>query len=163
MNSYNNAISRLNTRAEAYLNTTYASDARCVGSVPNNKNSQSGYHTMQFTSSYSGKLRDEDDNYVTDYNQMGTLGIRNINKYYWLASRIVYSDSSDSNYYMRCVISGGVGDLGSSYYPLCCVYSSGGVNSQSYSYALRPVFTLKPEIKVTGGSGTSSSPYTLGN
>ena len=30
------------------------------------------------------------------------------------------------------------------------------------SYGLRPVFKLKSGIKVTDGSGTESSPYTLG-
>ena len=30
------------------------------------------------------------------------------------------------------------------------------------TYGLRPVFTLKDEVKVTGGSGTEDDPYTLG-
>ena len=34
--------------------------------------------------------------------------------------------------------------------------------SYNWSYGLRSVFTLKDTIKVTGGNGTSSSPYTLG-
>ena len=63
MNSYNNAIETLNKRAEVYLNSTYASDARCVGSVPNNKNSQSGYYTFtEFTSKYNGKFLDAENN-----------------------------------------------------------------------------------------------------
>ena len=32
--SYNNAIETLNNEAEAYINPSYATDARCVGSVP---------------------------------------------------------------------------------------------------------------------------------
>ena len=37
-------------------------------------------------------------------------------------------------------------------------------NTKGYSktYGLRPVFKLKTNVKVTGGKGTSSSPYTLG-
>ena len=45
---------------------------------------------------------------------------------------------------------------------LCFVHSSGGTSADSYSYGLRPCFTLKSGIKVTGGDGTSGSPYTLG-
>ena len=159
MNSYNNAISTLNTRAEAYLNTIYASDARSVGSVPNNKNSQSGYYTFtQFTSSYSGKLRDTDTNYTTDYDQMEALGIKSSDKTYWLASCYVYSASSYSTFNVRFVYaSGGLNDD-----LLCTVYNAGGVLSYSHSRGLRPCFTLKSGIKVTGGSGTESSPYTLG-
>ena len=159
MNSYNNAISTLNTRATAYLNTTYASDARCVGSVPNNKNSQSGYHTTQFTSSYSGRLRDEDNNYKTDYDKMEELGIRASNNSYWLASRHVSSSSSNSGFGVRNVLSDGI--LDSNDY-LCNVSSNGSTSSISYASGLRPCFTLKSGIKVTGGSGTESSPYTLG-
>ncbi len=161
MNSYNNAISTLNTKAMAYLNTTCASDARCVGSVPNNKNSQSGYHTTQFTSSYSGKLRDGDTNYETDYNQMGTLGIRASDDYYFMASRIAVSGigtTSTCNFNIRRVNTDGNLDYGL----LCYVNSADRVSSNSHNYGLRPIFTLKSEIKVTGGSGTESSPYTLG-
>ena len=105
MNSYNNAISRLNTRAEAYRNTTYSSSARSVGSVPNNKNTQSGYFTSSYSymENYNGKLRDEDENYLTDYNQMEDLGIEGIGEYYWLASRYVHSDSTISHFYVRYV------------------------------------------------------------
>ena len=34
--------------------------------------------------------------------------------------------------------------------------------SYEATYGLRPVFTLKDEVKVTGGSGTQDDPYTLG-
>ncbi len=163
MNSYNNAISTLNTRAMAYLNTTYASDARSIGSVPNNKNSQSGYFTSSYShmTNYNGKLRDEDDNYETDYNQMGALGIRTSDRTYWLASRRVNSAStssySTSSFCVRCVYSSG--DLNSN--GLCSVLSN-GTYCYNWTYGLRPCFTLKSGIKVTGGDGTESSPYELG-
>lgn len=87
--SYNNAISTLNSRAEKYLNTTYASSARCVGSVPNNPDSESGMYRNNddYMQDYTGTLKDMDDNYTTDYNQMQSLGLSNINADYWLASR----------------------------------------------------------------------------
>lgn len=39
---------------------------------------------------------------------------------------------------------------------------SNGRRSSSYYSGLRPVFTLKSGLKVTGGSGTEQSPYILG-
>ena len=102
MNSYNNAIETLNKRAEVYLNSTYA-DARCVGSVPNNKNSQSGYYTFtEFTSKYNGKFLDADLNYETDWNQMVSLGISYIGENYYLASRLV--ESQDFKEYVNFAI-----------------------------------------------------------
>ena len=60
-----------------YLNTTYASDARSVGSLPNNKNSEAGYYTSSesYMSNYNGKLRDGDENYKADFDQMKELGL----------------------------------------------------------------------------------------
>ncbi len=44
------------------------------------------------------------------------------------------------------------------------VYTSGYVdyNHVAYSYASRPVIYLKSDVKITGGDGSSSSPFTLG-
>ena len=162
MSSYNNAISKLNTKSEEYLNTLYASYARSVGSVPNNKNSESGYHITQFSSSYSGQLRDTDSNYITDYNKMVNLRIVRSNNSYWLASRSVSAQSFQSAFYVRSIAADYYGSLSSN---LMCIVGSSGtyiLDSRSYSQAIRPVFTLKPEVKVIGGDGTESSPYTLG-
>ena len=160
MNSYNDAISTLNTRASQYNNRIYSSRARCVGSVPNNINSE-GEEVTGRDFGYSGKIKDSDLNYVTDWNQMGTLSIQNIGKDYWLASRgsNVYSTSGDSYVRMKYVFFSG--DLESMY--LC--HKNNGTNKQyqrSFTCGLRPVFKLKSGIKVTGGSGTSGDPYTLG-
>ena len=38
----------------------------------------------------------------------------------------------------------------------------GALHDYDFTCGLRPVFTLKSNVKVTGGSGTSASPYTLG-
>ena len=159
MNSYNSVINILNSKAEEYNNSTYSSDARCVGSVPNNKNSESGMHKTQFGGTYDGKLRDTDTNYETDYNKMKTMKgqIQNIGKSYWLASRIVISVSDSSGFYVR-IYSGGL-DRNC----LCDVNSYYGF-TKGYSKldGFRPVFILKSGIKVTGGDGSESSPYTLG-
>ena len=159
-NSYNNAISTLNTKANSYLNTTYASSARCVGSVPNNPSSEaSGYFTSSYTymSSYNGTFKNADTNYTSDWNQMKALNIYNLGKYYWLASRLVNSFSSVTGFNVRLVDTDG--NLYSN--SLCNVMSSSIANSYGYSHGFRPVFTLKSGIGITGGAGTSDSPYTL--
>ena len=158
MNSYNNAISTLNNVTSKYINTTYVDKARSVGSVPNNPNSQSGYYTFtEFSSSYSGKLRDIDTNYETDLDQMKALNINDIDEEYWLASRAVISNSSVTNFNVRSVRTSGI--MSSS--GLCSVHNYGGAFSGSYAYGLRPIFHLRSNIKVTGGTGEKGDPYTL--
>ena len=158
MNSYNNAISTLNNAAGAYNNSDY-STARCVGSNPINPSTEAGMHTTQFSSSYSGKLKDTDTNYETDYNQITTLEIKDIDDSYWLASRYVYSSSSSSDFNVCFVGMGG----GLNYFHFLCSVDFGGfTHTLKVSNRIRPVFTLKSGIKVTGGNGESGTPYTLG-
>ncbi len=162
MNSYNNAIATLNNATNKYINTTYASEARCVGSVPNNKNSQSGYYirTDSWFKNYNGKFRDGERNFETDWKKMEELGIKEANDMYWLASRnvtTIVSNPASSNF---AVFYGAIN--GSYALDMICEVYNGFSSSRSASHGLRPVFTLKPEIKVTGGSGTSDNPYTLG-
>ena len=160
MNSYNNAISRLNNLAGEYNNSTYSSLARCVGSNPTNPSAQAGMYTPTFGGSYSGKLRDADTNYETDYNKMKVLGIAGSNAIYWLASRYVYSHPNFSDFRVRCVTVSGMIYNGAK---LCAVYDDGDSAHEPYipKYGLRPVFKLKSGIKITGGDGSAESPYTL--
>ena len=160
--SYNGAIATLNNKANNYLNTTYASSARSVGSVPNNPTSESGYFTSSYSymANYNGTLRNKDTNYTTDLNKMTSLKIQNINKDYWLASREVNSNSGVTDFFVCHVVD--TGTLTGGY--LCGVRLSGqtGRWSAYVNCGLRPVFTLKTNVKVTGGAGTSANPYTLG-
>ena len=160
MNSYNTAIIYiLNKKAETYLNTTYANDVRSVGSVPNNKNSQATeYQYISFSQKYSGSFLKGDNNYLTDREQMTKLGIAASDQNYWLASRHVTSHKEDV--YFDIYYMGTTGNLTNE--NLCYIYDTGTFSSNSFTHGLRPVFTLKPGIKVTGGSGTSDDPYTLG-
>ena len=159
--SYNNAISTLNNYAMNYLNTTYASDARCVGSVPNNKNSETTTYfssNYDFLIPYNGQFKDVDNNYTIDYNQMQGLGINRISNNYWLASRQPIESLLRSGFNIAYVDTTGK-RLNEG---LCGVSKSAGVDSSSTTYGIRVVFTLKSGIKITGGSGTSSNPYILG-
>ena len=158
--SYNNAITTLNTKAQQYLNTTYASSARCVGSNPSNPSSESGYFKGTYDylgkNGWNGVFKNTDTNYETDCNQMETLNINKISTYYWLASRSVNSNSSSTYFNVRTVSYSG------SWYDnaLCGVHSLGGMSKLSAHNWVRPVFTLKSGIKITGGDGVNT-PYTL--
>ena len=108
---------------------------------------------------YNGTFKDYDNNYLTDYNQMQKLGIANIQEYYWLASRATSPSSYACYMLIRCVNSNGEDSS-------LRLVNLSSVSPTKASYAqyrgLRPVFKLKDNIKITGGSGTESDPYTLG-
>mgnify|MGYP003375341189 CR=1 FL=1 len=158
--SYNNAIATLNTKADKYRKKEdgIAEIARCVGSVPYNPNYDGpGMHTTMFGGIYSGKLKEKDKNYKTDYDQMSALGINDIGQFYWLASRHVDSISGYSDFYVRYLM--GNGEL--HYSNVCAVYSDGRTKSHSDEYGLRIVIHLKSGIKVIEGDGNWGRPYIL--
>ncbi len=169
-NSYNNALKRLYEESQKYLNETYASGVRCVGSDPadpdwDTTTNEAGYFTrtegeidyVEYMKNYYGTLKDADDKYNTDWTQMGKItGIKPASNYYWLASRRVSSDPSISGFIVRYVDTSG--DLGT--YTTYYVNSFGGTLGSSYSYGFRPVFTLNSGIKITEGDGVDT-PYTL--
>ena len=74
---------------------------------------------------------------------------------YWLASRRF--GYSSSVFYFRGRYVNASGGLSGSYLR---AFNSGWVDN-SYSYAVRPILTLKSGITTSGGSGTKDSPYTL--
>ncbi len=172
-NAYNGAITTLNTRASAYLNTTYANNARCVGSVPNNPSSESSeYYKYELNTSPS--IKKEDFNYQADYNQMNSLGITNINTQYWLASRAYWRHEATSNYTAGCRYITTRGELFTPKSPtitnegsktMISITKDGTFGYVWYeaneqTLGLRPVFTLKSDVKIIG-DGTSSNPYVL--
>lgn len=166
--SYNNAIQTLNNEAEKYINAKYATDARCVGSVPtvengvfSNKNSETAGPTIlqfAYNGSTSIDCKETDMNYVADQTQMQNFRLCTTGQNYWLASRNVYSSSSDGTFNVRHIDTGGT--LQANY--LC------GVNYNNYNAGnpaengLRPCFLLKSDIQITGGDGkTEATAYTI--
>ncbi len=160
--SYNNAITTLNNEANKYLNTTYASSARSVGSVPNNPNyDAAGMFTSEYgyMGGYNGTFKNEDSNYATDYNKMKELNIQGTGQYYWMASRHIISEPNTTYFTIRVVDSNGT----LVHYNLCDVLKNGNTVANPPSFGFRPIFTLKPEVKITGGDGkTAGTAYTLG-
>lgn len=164
--SYNNAIATLNAKANEYLNLDFASSARCVGSVPNNPNSESGFYSRNdsWFSQYNNTLKDGDTNYQADWDKLGEIGSIHLkSKSYWLASRNdVYADSGRSYFFIRYVTNDGSMSEGgnNSLTSMCRINSVGFAGGYSYEHGIRPVFTLKPNVTVLG-KGTADSPYTL--
>lgn len=116
--SYNNAIETLNNEAEAYINTEYAYDARCVGSLPTIENGMftkkdngaTSYVTVDFTNANYINSLDADTNYEVDKEQMEAEGVSlwNIGEKYWLASRLVENRGTYYSFCIRQVFSNGV-------------------------------------------------------
>ena len=169
-NSYNSAIERLNNEAQKYLNTKYESSIRCVGSVPDNPYSEninmyvaeSKYSHM---SNYNGTIKDGDTNREIDFQQMKNLEIaKSENKQtYWLASRGVWvqkpAETTTPIYFIVYNVWEDTEEINDR--NICYVTSNYLINTRSYSWGIRPVSTLKPEVKVSGGKGTSEEPYIL--
>ena len=161
--SYNNAITILNTEADKYRkkNDGIAEIARCVGSVPDNPNyDEVGMYTRSesWFSKYNGIFKNKDNNYEIDYSQMQKLQVNSINENYWLASRNVLEYSSGNSFEINNITNNGeLGTIGD----LFMIDSPNFTNSYNYQYKLRPIFKLILNIKVISGDGTSDKPYTL--
>mgnify|MGYP001625374087 CR=1 FL=1 len=99
---------------------------------------------------------------------MGDLGIRDTGEQYWLASRYVNEREDISSNYGIKAIYWGSGDLDT--YPSIWIDKEVYIpeiqdvpySSTDDDAGLRPVFKLKSNVKITGGSGTKEDPYTLG-
>ena len=155
INSYNKAIETLNNRAEEYLNRTYASSARCVGSVPDNKNSESSqYYTRNdsWFEEYQKVFKESDTNYVTDINQMEELNVKITSNEYWLASRNIIDTGNSNGFSIHHVDTTGI--LGNRDVLCSVAFVSNGTRSFNHSKGFRPVFTLNHNISITGGEGT---------
>lgn len=166
--SYNNAIETLNHEAEKYINATYATDARCVGSVPMvengvfiNKNLETaGPVTMQFeyNGSTSIDAKGEDTNYTVDEEQMRSFNLLVTGYEYWLSSRYIFSNSTGCGLNIRRITTSGslfYGDM-------CSIYYTGEAVGRGYGFALRPCILLRDDIEIIGGDGSEEKPYIIG-
>ena len=121
--SYNNALKTLYDKAQEYLNLTYASGVRCVGSDPADPDwdattNEAGYYTkneddskyFEYMDLYYGTLKNGDEKYNVDYTQMETItnvNIKTASSSYWLASRLVSSLSYNTGFIGRIVNTSG--------------------------------------------------------
>ncbi len=181
-NSYNRAVMTLNEKAEEYLDENgIATDARCVGSNPLNKNfpdnltgeerkaemfvADSEYTYMN---NYNGKFFKEDSNNFTDSVRMKKIGTLSFldssyGSWYWMASRRVYLSTTE-NYagYCFCPYLQNRSNNQNARWGFLRVDTNGVIESSGSAYGFRPVFILADGVKVIGGEGTEEVPYELG-
>ena len=173
-NSYNRAIMTLNEKAEEYKETTdgsvLATDARCVGSDPLNKNYPDNLtgeareaemfvadSNDTYMNEYNGKIFKGDSHYATDKTRLGKIGASRQSSY-WLASRGTYMVPDYGYYFCPNYVSGGSINR----YGFLRVNTDGTMIAQGCPAGLRPVFILASGVKITGGEGTEDNPFELG-
>ena len=171
---YQNFVGYLNVLASQYENSTYTKGSRYFG-----YNGQTEYitDTYRFTkpapwtcsTGESCNLVESqgggDTLYQKDYdlvnNAIGTLKATNVNgssSDYWIASRYYhYYDGATYGWYGRYISSSGF--LYDNYLYYYYKYNS-SLRDDYYSYALRPVLTLKSGLEYSG-RGTAEDPYKL--
>ena len=169
-NSYNRAITTLNEKAEEYIETSdgsvLATDARCVGSDPLNKNypdnlTGEARDAEMYTSGetymneYNGKFFKGKITYSKDKGRLRAIGAWAIEKYYWLASRLSYNNSFSVYFVSK-------NGIGNNSIRIWNVNSEGVAEAETVDMEYRPVFTLVPNIKVLRGVGTEEEPFEIG-
>ena len=167
-NDYNNAINILNTAARKYNNSTYSTSARCVGSLPSNPDYDGAgmyygdgdeWFPEEYFNDYKGMFKAEDTYYEEDFEQMTELGIAESNEHYWMASRSIYDSATSYAEIHVKLVSWYSGSLAAEEF---FHIGEDEVRGEGGTNGLRPVFKLRSNVKITGGSGTESDPYTLG-
>ena len=173
--AYNGAIETLNDKTEKYLNSNYAYDSRCVGSIPTVENGMfidkdkfkdsngNVPGTVSILESWTGWENIDSGFYNSDVNAgkdvkaLKEASILATGETYWLASRY-YSYSVNMGFHVKRVA--GSNAIG---YALCYLGDNEAGTSKTFADGLRPCISLKSSIiKVTGGDGTEENPYTIG-
>ena len=169
---YNGAIETLNNVAEKYVNPEYAYDGRCVGSIPTVENgifvdkdkfkdSEGNIPNTVICSGKDTECYGEDTNYMIDKIALESINIWNNGQDYWLASRVLPTNSGYTDFSVRRVMNSG----GLNYWLVCRALPTmptGGVGF-SNSSGFRPCISLKSyDIDIIEGYGTVGNPYVIG-
>ena len=154
---YANCVQYLNSYAQNWLNSTYATSARSIGCTSSTPATVSPPNTT-----IGGTMNNypfDDSYYTTDVNQLVNNGLVQTDTEVWLASRRTATDGSYGvRGVCRTLTTGGVVTDSAK---LQGYYWTGWDNDHSHTRGFRPVITLKSNVKCTGGSGTAASPYTI--
>ena len=182
---YMNLVGGLNTIAAQYTNNKYVAKTRHIG-----YSNQTEYITDTSalsstvkpfrgdTSNIAGWEKCESSKYICGedenkgagdvgyeidydlvnnvYGTMSAMSVTGNKEQYWLASRM-YRIINIDEWYFRGRLVEREGEKKSSH-----IYTpTKGTAIWFDGWAIRPILTFKSEIKISGGSGTKSSPYTL--
>ena len=149
---YAKAVDTLNNIGQAYVNSTYATSGRHIGST---NESVGTIDEETITGGVTGSPY-TDELYTTDVNQLVNNSLLHSSSRTWLASRHVESGYEDSFFDVRMI-----DNIATEYY--FSVYYVDPYVSDVYSVsgAVRPVVSLKSDIQITEGLGTQASPYVV--
>ena len=178
-NSYNMAITMLNKVAEEYIATSdgsiLATDARCVGSDPLNKNFPENLEgneraeemyiaddSYAYMKDYNGKNFKTDNHYSIDSLRLGRIGAKKITDTtngdcYYYASHRVSLYNNRCNFCIPLQYNDGI-----QIFNLWAVKEDGTNEYGNYIGGIRPVFTLSSEVKIIDGEGTEEIPFEIG-
>jgi len=159
---YAKGVNTLNSIGQAYVNNTYATSGRHIGST---SNSIGEIDETTIVKGVSGEPYN-DSEYETDVNQIENNGLLHSNEHgsglVWLASRNCADLGVTADFTLNFLYYEGGGVC---YYNfLYEIYHdpfSDYESELSYELGIRPVVSLKSNIYITGGSGTSSDPYQI--
>ena len=129
----------------------------------------------------AGVYGSPDDGYKTDVKLVGDIGALDVGEAYYLASRSTAVEITRQPYWegfyngsvftTGCMYPIGHKEVGEYSVKICeiksydegCTSSSGDpCNSNGIQAYIRPIVYLNPNLKITGGDGTESNPYTIG-
>ncbi|MEI3429553.1 MAG: hypothetical protein V8R72_00225 [Clostridia bacterium] len=168
---YNNAVDTLNSFCNHYANNNdYAISGRCLGSNP--KFSKDNAETQQHYS--AGAMKNLDENYKYDLDVLNQYSLHSAGEETILASRNILVEDGWKTYYLRYISSSG--DLKNDDLDLYSIVDAEDIekgmkainptittnrNGRTNSQYIRPIITLKEDIKVKSGDGTKDNPYIL--
>lgn len=145
IDSYNNAISRLNQYCESLINPDKNDNniisVRSIGSNPQNMNSENSavYTKNGIDDRLNGVAKSTDYNYEDDLTIMSNLKIGGCLRDYWLASRVIKETQYGVSFCIRTV--NGQGVIGEK--ELFGTYLWTSVQWSTPKAAVRPVVTIK--------------------
>jgi len=165
---YARLVYTLNKMSNDYVNSDYATSGRSLGSKVGSSmeiiNTTTYPLTWENTYTNGNNGFPYTDTYYTSDKTIlqtvvdGEYPLWQTSGSIWMASRDVSPLSTDT--YFRVWISninGGYSNSGKLYFS----YSDGHTNASSHSYGVRPVVSLKSNIKIVSGDGTQANPYVL--
>ena len=151
-------VEALNNVANAYFNNSIATSARCIGSL-SSKSDNSSISLVYKPTDYSKFLNNM---IYIDFHKMKYSKTSETpgKEGYWMPSLdiTIYSESDDTTYGMGYT-------KGSDFIGIIDIYKiakNGHATSWNQYSGVRPVITLKNELEVKSGAGTSNDPYVLG-
>jgi len=159
---YMNAVDVLNKVCSAFVNPDYATSARCLGSDVSSID-KIELHEMDLCYNSHERFPYMDGAFFKDVKQLLDNNCIKCKGSVWLASRVFYLADATSifweSYYFGVRVLFHNKNVGNSY--LYKVEHNGKTEIKYEERGIRPVISLKPDIKIIGGIGTKEEPFII--